>query len=187
MTDETPHCLAPIILLSLEQVLIYPSNYYCHWDLQFFTVLLIQITEWFEALRIVSGIQLLKWSLLFNWDMHAYMCLEDIFWMFISERDGAFSVLCRLLTLVWPRSSTKTTQPCVYAGDGDFRVRSRVDLPSRDVTDDKNSCNRDIITFPFCYMFIFIQIHLFTWRSGPQTFPSCSSISCFQLNLLWMC
>ncbi|XBI21639.1 hypothetical protein VPH35_062740 [Triticum aestivum] len=26
-----------------------------------------------------------------------------------------------LLTLVWPRSSTKTTQPCVYAGDGDFR------------------------------------------------------------------
>nr|XP_020196183.2 uncharacterized protein LOC109782006 isoform X2 [Aegilops tauschii subsp. strangulata] len=27
-----------------------------------------------------------------------------------------------LLTLVWPRSSTKTTQPCVYAGDGDFRL-----------------------------------------------------------------
>nr|XP_040250347.2 uncharacterized protein LOC109755725 [Aegilops tauschii subsp. strangulata] len=27
-----------------------------------------------------------------------------------------------LLTLVWPRSSTKTTEPCVYAGDGDFRL-----------------------------------------------------------------
>nr|XP_045090099.1 uncharacterized protein LOC109773809 [Aegilops tauschii subsp. strangulata] len=51
-----------------------------------------------------------------------------------------------LLTLVWPRSSTNMTQPCVYAGDGDFR--------------------------------------LFTWRSGPQTFPLCSSLSCFQLNLL---
>ncbi|XP_020146701.2 uncharacterized protein [Aegilops tauschii subsp. strangulata] len=59
----------------------------------------------------------------------------------------------RLLTLVWPRSSTKTTQPCVYAGDGDFREEEGCSQ------EDGRKKQADSIRSSRCWPFMFLCEH----------------------------
>nr|XP_045087719.1 uncharacterized protein LOC109783431 [Aegilops tauschii subsp. strangulata] len=58
-----------------------------------------------------------------------------------------------LLTLVWPRSSTKTTQPCVYAGDGDFREEEGCSQ------EDGRKKQADSIRSSRCWPFMFLREH----------------------------